>query len=345
MKKILFSLVALVAATNVFGQEPEPTKLRDANLKGNVLAVQYGKFEYKENFGEPTAGDVRELNSTFYDEKGRSILYRTLSYGYDRTYAHSYLFEYADEGNNVKVSRPSLQTVNTRDVYTAYEQALLAANGAFEELMRTTPNKDNHNNTCFPYLLSEYTYDNAQVQILYDLKYSRDNKLKAKVVAKPIGGGMYEFTIYKENGEVGEKSKRTFKNGMLVKMEKERMGLIHYRGDIPSPEAGTYTYDTKGNLTHILLANNEERKYDFNEKGDIIKESKKVYKTWSNTFFYENYKYDEQGNWISRTVGSDAGKPQFIEKRVITYCSGADELKEKAAQVQATAGQAIKVEQ
>ena len=46
--------------------------------------------------------------------------------------------------------------------------------------------------------------------------------------------------------------------------------------------------------------------------------------------FYENYVYDDHGNWISRTKGYDAGKPTIIEKRVIVYADSKEDLAQKA---------------
>lgn len=40
--------VGLAMSANAFCQSVEPTTLKDDNLKGNVLAVKFGTYEYKE---------------------------------------------------------------------------------------------------------------------------------------------------------------------------------------------------------------------------------------------------------------------------------------------------------
>lgn len=86
--------VGLAMSANAFCQSVEPTTLKDDNLKGNVLAVKLGTYEYKENFGEPVAGNVKGSPvETFYDEQGRSVLRRTLCNGGSAASAYSYFFQ------------------------------------------------------------------------------------------------------------------------------------------------------------------------------------------------------------------------------------------------------------
>ena len=128
--------------------------------------------------------------------------------------------------------------------------------------------------------------------------------------------------------------------------------MTNDRPKLAAPEAGNYKYDSKNHLISFVTQSAKERdkeetKYYHNEKGDIVKITKTMYlnKLERPIAFYENYKYDEQGNWIYRTYGTNAGEPAFIEKRVITYCNHADQLKEKALLLQTTAGKAINNEQ
>lgn len=48
LKKTIMGFVGLAMSANAFCHSVEPTTLKDDNLKGNVLAVKFGTYEYKE---------------------------------------------------------------------------------------------------------------------------------------------------------------------------------------------------------------------------------------------------------------------------------------------------------
>ena len=76
-------------------------------------------------------------------------------------------------------------------------------------------------------------------------------------------------------------------------------------------------------ITNLIYINS-------NDKGDVTKMSKKPFKTWVDGYCYENYVYDDHGNWISRTRGTHPGEPNVIEKRVIVYTDSKEDLAQKA---------------
>ena len=352
MKKIMFYLVAQFIASNVFSQEPVPTKLSDSNLQGNVFSVVYGKYQFKENFGEPTTGKVEQVKATFYDEQGRSILVRDVQRSTSHLFANSYLFTYEKNGEIEKVKVVGIGATNNSSDLNNYLPTFVSNEASFEQLMKNLPKQFSG---CQPTNWSEFVFDKLGVIIQYDLHRNKwsNGKLIEKQVAKPIGNGSYNFVIYKESGDAVSKTTRTFNQGLLTKVEDENKGrLTNYRPKLAAPEAGNYKYDSKNHLISFVTQSAKERdkeetKYYHNEKGDIVKITKTMYlnKLERPIAFYENYKYDEQGNWIYRTYGTNAGEPAFIEKRVITYCNHADQLKEKALLLQTTAGKAINNEQ
>ena len=352
MKKILFCFVVILVSSNVLSQEPVPTKLSDANLKGNVLSVVYGKYQFKENFGEPTTGKVEQVKATYYNEKGWSVLIRDIQISTSYLLANSYLVTYEKDGEFQKVKVVGIGATNNPSDLNNYLPTFGSNESSFEQLMKSIPKQFSG---CQPTNWSEFVLDKFGVIIQYDLHRNKwsNGKLIEKLVAKPVENGSYNFVIYKESGDAVSKTKRTFYQGLLTKVEDANKGrLTNYRPKFATPEAGIYKYDPKNNLVSFVTQsanerNKEETKYYYNDKGDIVKVTKTMYfnKLERPVSFYENYKYDDQGNWIYRTYGTNVGEPLFIEKRVITYCSSVDELKEKALQLQANAGQTINNEQ
>ena len=146
--------------------------MRDANLKGNVLAVQYGKYEYKENFGEPTAGGMYEMNATFYDELGRSILYRSVVVSSGDVFPKSFLFEYEDDGGNLKVIRRSVSTTNKSNEVGKYQQVILSADGHFEKLMQTLQGSYGRD-AFYPQNSAEFVFDKNQVMTSHTIKANK----------------------------------------------------------------------------------------------------------------------------------------------------------------------------
>lgn len=72
-KNVLLTAAAALMSIAASAQIPaEPKRLADDNLTGNVLAVKYGKYQYLENFGEPTTGKIEDENVRFYDVKAQS---------------------------------------------------------------------------------------------------------------------------------------------------------------------------------------------------------------------------------------------------------------------------------
>ncbi len=310
------------------------TKLSDDNLKGNVLAVAYTASEYKENFGEPTEGQVWERMTTFYDEAGTSFLSRKND---GSSAGESYLFSKEAVENGVKVTSIGVKSSFTGEDVNLMNAAMSKPDWSFEQMLQGS----NWRYECENY---EAVYDKNGVRIKLDLKdTSKEKKIKSRELGKQTGNNVYEFVIYNARGESVETSTRTYSNGRLIKKSSPQDRFSRVNADIQSPMSGTYTYNQAGRPVNFKKFNNqEEEKYVYNAKGDLLNTSTKKYSGWDDGNFYENYKYDEQGNWIYRTWAREKGKPFRIEKRVIVYCSTKEELKEKAAEISQKAGDIIR---
>ena len=355
MKKYLFlTLTASMLCLASVAQIPaEPKRLTDDNLSGNVLAIKYGKYQYRENFGEPTTGRTETENVRFYDEQGRTTLYRSALTQGSYLLVESYVLDYSIEGDVTKVTSVGLGTNNDANNYSAYAAVYLNPDASFENLMKTL--KANFGG-CNPTDHSALTFDANGVTTLYDIYMNKwsNNKLKSRQKGTPTGtSGVYDFVSYKESGEISEKSVRTFSKGRLTKMEKPNIGGLGWKSAIPSIEPGTYVYDAKGRLTTYTnqykeMRDKKVRKYYLNEHGDVTKitESTEVPKHMEReTWVYWGYQYDNQGNWTYRIVGTDKNSPKYIEKREIVYGTSLEDIKTKNEHLLQSAGNLIKAEQ
>ena len=339
MKKIIvLSFVALCVAATSFAdnwKEREPHTLRDDNLKGNVLAVKCCTYGYRLKFGEPTLGRMFEIESTAYDEKGRSILYRyVLNYdGY--LYPYSFYFEYED-GENVKVTRPALSACHPNQHFEKYEQSILSQGALFEHNMMTLLGS-NDRTTWHKEPSAEFIYDKNRVMTSYTI--FDGSEIEQKMKGTPTGtGGEYNFAIYYRDGSKGAECQRTYRDGLLVK---EVHKFIRSTKKIKFGEEGTFTYDQNGHLILKLVHDQGEKevKYELNSQGDRLKTfSRKKYmgkwQNWVEQGHYDNYEYDDHGNWIVRAYWKNSEEPSYLEKREIIYCESTDELKEKASALQ-----------
>lgn len=340
MKKILLSLVASCIVATSFAdnwKEHKPTTLRDDNLKGNVLGVKCCTYSYRLKFGEPTLGRMFEMESTFYDEKGRSILHRYILDDSGYLYPYSFYFEYED-GENVKVTRPAFSACHANTHVEKYEKSILSPDASFEHIMktllgiyeRTTWNTEPS---------AEFIFDKNRVMTSYTI--FDGSEIEQKMKGTPTGtGGEYNFAIYYRDGSKGAESQRTYRNGQLVK---EAHKFIRSTKKIKFGEEGTFTYDQNGHLILKLVHNQGERevKYERNTQGDVVKifsrrMSMGKWQNWVEQGHYDNYQYDEHGNWIVRAYWKTPEEPSYLEKREIIYSESTDELKEKASALQRT---------
>ncbi len=358
MKKLFLVLFAMLATTNVFagyGWQAEFTNVKNENLKGNVIAVVYSKWRYEENFGEPKPGKMERMNVTFYDEKGNSILHRELYFDSYYTDVQSTLFDYSEDASGITVHRPQITVRGEKNEYMDFFPSLASLDATYENTMVS-------NTRCTNYLTIDYKYDSNQVLTTYTMLDS-NNKIVAKLVAKPSANGNYDYTIYKASGEAVEKGVRTYKNGKLIKVDKPERGFRH-SNDIESFKMGNYSYDEKGRIIKYtqLSDNNQDGglppfdmqglKYVYNQQGDVSQWIKgrwgwgkdKGKMLWdSPKTVYTDYKYDNNNNWITRVDVIDNQK--YIETREIIYCSSKEELQQKAAALRQSAGQLIKSKQ
>lgn len=357
MKKLFVTMIAFMATTSVFagyGWQAEFTNVQNDNLKGNVIAVLYSKYEYKENFGEPVPGKLERMYATFYDENGRSFLNRDLfSDGSYYTQAMSTLFDYTSDASGITVHRPQITCRTDGKDFNNYRPMIMALDNSYEQRMVS-------NDKCSDYLTIDYKYDNNLVLTTYTM--FSNGKIVAKLVAKPTANGAYEYTIYKASGDATEKGIRTYKNGKLVKVEKPDKMKMHSI-DMESFPMGTYSYTADGKLQQYSqiteintdgwgTGNTPGRKFVFNQQGDEIqwidgrwgwgKDKGKM--LWGDPrVVYTDYKYDNKGNWISRVDTQSSRK--YIEVREIIYCNSKEELQQKAAALRQSAGELVKSKQ
>lgn len=353
-KNVFFTLaIALMSVTAVAQIPAEPKHLADDNLSGNVLAVKYGKYQYLENFGEPTTGRTETENVRFYDELGRSIFYRRALKEGSYLLVESYMIDYVVENDVTKVTSVGMATNNDVDNYSAYAAVYLKPDASFENLMKTL--KANFSG-CNPTDHSALTIDANGVTTLYDIYYNKwsNHKLKSRQKGNPTGTpGVYDFVSYKESGEISEKTVRSFSKGRVTKVEKPNLGGLGWKNAIPSIEPGTYVYDAKGRLTTFTnqykeVRDKKVRKYYLNEHGDVMKitETTEIPKHMEReTWLYWGYQYDAQGNWIYRIIGTDKDSPKYIEKREIVYGSSSEDIRSQNERLLQSAGNLIKAEQ
>jgi hypothetical protein len=352
MRKITAIVAALMVSMAVWSEDiPSPTTAKKANLKGNVLACMHGKYDYKENFGEPTTGRCQFVNTTFYNEKGQSVLLRKLIPDGSNVYTYSFYFEYSESDTDTKVTSAGLQVTNNSDYLSKYLAIANQANGQFEASMSSFPNLYGG---CNPTDHSEFTYDKGNIMTVWSLFYNKysNNKIKAKYVAKATDNNTYNCTIYKENGDAAERSTRTYTNGLLVKKIVDNPAQIGFKPVIPTAKNGTYKYDANGHVVsyaeqHKDGSNFKTTKWYYNDKGDLTKitETSSYNNLEREAWIYTDYKYDEHGNWVYRCVGTDPTRLKYIETRQIVYCGSSDEVKNNIATLIGSAGQTIKTAQ
>ena len=329
MKKVIFTLAAPLVSLAAFCQEP--TTLKEQNLKGKVFCVTYSKYEYKENFGEPQEGKLEEFQATFYDDQGRSILIRKKEGGhYGEIWPYSYPMSYSKEGDNTKVK-----------IFYVGSDKTMPAESFLENWKDTNMALENkYVEGRWPQECSEITYDANGVIIKWD-KYSKlsassKQELTARRIATKGANNTYECKIYASDGGVGKQFTETYVNGKLTSLVEQR-SMMHNL-PIKSSEPGKYEYNKDGQLVKFSESKKSlplEYIYNRNEHGDItIINSGQIGKgeKYRNvTQKYDNYKYDNQGNWIYRTIEFNNQVPQFIEKREIIYCNSVEDIKEKGA--------------
>lgn len=335
MKRLLWSIAALLVAVNVFAQndveiarsmELMPTTLKQLNVKGNIYAYLYAKFEYKDYFGELQEGDRLKTEMFFFDKEGRLYLHRRMAEENRNIRLEAISYEYDDNGST-KINKTHYTTMayhQKHDFNECYEK-LCTFDRSFEELMESA---DERLSNLYG---GEYILDENGVMISHTVISPAHSKILAKEIGKPTGTpGVFDFVLYDEYSKVHDKSQRTFKNGLLVKVEREYKVARSSR--ITTPDNGTYAYNKDGRL--ILKTSpdgNHEIKYEYNNHGDFVRSWSRTkdfansrdttgkWREWiANSEHYDDYKYDDQGNWIYRTYW-DKDSPKFIEKRAFVY--------------------------
>ena len=332
MKKLVMAIAAVSITTAAFSQNP--TTVKDENLKGNVLSVTYSKYEYKENFGEPTEGKLLEQKAIFFDDQGRSVVTRTMTpVGSSNAWATSYVMAYSKDGANTKIDIAILnngKAMPNSSVLPVFSQASKAL-------------ENQYSSDAWPKKRAEIISDANGVITKWDvfekIAQQEKEKLIGRRIATSAGNGVYGCKIYNKQGESVWDYKETYKGGLLTFLDNPRWfsGISSGKMEVNPKEAGNYEYDKNGRVikyTQQKKNYGEEYFYNRNEHGDLVKVIRgqigKDERYQNVDEIYDNYKYDSRGNWIFRTYAYKSTAPKFIEKREIQYCSSASELKSKS---------------
>ena len=334
MKKVCIALAAVSLISTAAFSQVEPTTVKNEHLKGNVLSVAYTKYDYMENFGEPTEGKIQEQSAIIFDEQGRSVLIRKKK-GY---LPLSFVLSYSQDGADTKINIAKLS--GDRMDENSFAQLASDPSGALEGAY-------NQNN--WPQIRGEITSDASGVIVKYDIFEKKaqtvNEALICRRIAKRSGNGLYACKIYNVRGETEFDFKETYKDGVLTFLDNPSEFMHISSGDIKlrPRHAGTYEYNTTGLVTKYVQQNKNmpmEYLYSYNDEGDLTKvtcgQAGKGEKYQNLEEEYDNYRYDDHGNWIYRTVAYEQGKPKYIEKRQITYCSSPDEIKQKLSGLNVT---------
>ena len=326
MKKLLLFLLAISFANVSFGQKP--TTLKENNLKGNVLLMSYGRFDYEENFGEPKPGRMEEMYSYVFNGDGYSVLQRIEK---NNMFAISYLQKYELSDGDMKIVSVGISSSIPKEKLDVFDKALTKIDNSYESEIKAIMNGN-----LFATDRYEYTYDSNKVLVRQDIfgTLNYEGRIEGREIGKHTGNGTYDFTIYQKSGDSMEKTIRTYVNGLLTIKKLNQPYATGIGGSIEPDKNGTYKYDKNGHLISFIKephSRQEETKYVYNDKGDILKIIEISYNgNQSVSRFYENYQYDSHGNWISRTYGIKAGIPNHIEKRVIIYGTDQNDVNSQA---------------
>ncbi len=323
MKRITLTLAAVLTTCIAFCQEPTTTKKE--NLKGNVFAVRSSSYVYSENFGNPKEGKLRFMDVTLFDSHGRAVLYH---YDTDR-YGSAYgLVNYTIDGEN-----------------TVANITMLSPKQRIEELNSII---ELNNYLVEKYFVKREIVFNNNIVVRHDVlkknyptsKYELDHRKTART----LGNGVFECKLYNNSGQSFLDFKETYNsNGQLIDLDNEREfnRVSSYDKEIMIPHAGKYQYNNKGQLilyTQQKKSGPEKTEYVYNDHGDLSQINTLVFHYGKKEYvknkglIYDNYKYDNNGNWIYRLV-SNGEKYLYIEKRQIDYCNTTEEIESKVKEL------------
>ncbi|WP_297332986.1 hypothetical protein [Flavobacterium sp.] len=209
-----------------------------------------------------------------------------------------------------------------------YEKGLLAEKTSYNQvdnpIDRVTYEYDKKGNLLVEnlYLGTEY------IQIKNAYQYDNKNRKKAEKRYDKDGNVLYT-TRYEYDGDKLSLKEVTNKDGEVEYSEKsvyDKKGNLltktSYDNFDKSETEELYTYDDKGNkLTFAVIKNGEpalKMSYNYDEKGSLSETI--ITDGAGNPIDSRKYvfKYDEKGNWTEKIIFINE-KPQFIEKREITY--------------------------
>ncbi len=302
MRKIIFTIWALIFAVSCTANAQRKTDREKENLKGDVKLFRQTACKAIEKFGKIQKGNQNNIimgsnYSIMYNRKGQ-ILEKDNTDTYN--VANNLLKEkYKYDKKGTLISKQNIYVnvavmlYSPRDAikYTGNEIYEYDRKGNLRETKKYTSKKElsqrvTYKNDKKGRIVEEYTYNSSgSLERKYTYKYDRR-------------GNKIEENGYNPNGSLEWKT--TFKydsKGNQIKIE-------NYSSDGSLDNSYTFKHNSKG-----------ERIENNSYNSDGILNVKYTYK----------YKYDEYGNWVEKVTYKN-NKPYSIEEREYEYYKGSKEI-------------------
>lgn len=285
-----------------------------AGLRGKVKSVQIGdeKIEYNTD-GKMTSVRVENVDNSFlnasdysYDGEGRLVMVKS---SYITSYYSSYdtiTYKYGSHGKYVPASSfhfnegglmKNLIRVESRgDQYDAYASDLVFDGNKMNMIMFDIDDSESEPDTI------TFTYNGLYPSATRSEYYYDD------------GGSWGEFmeATYQENGMFDTYAEGFFGTGASA--YEDRREFVYRKG-------GTFMLmDVYNQVRTETIGDGytEKTTYTYNEKEDIVSSVS----TFGYNSEYSDYVYDDQNNWVSRTLktwSSYDTTQVYLESRIITY--------------------------
>lgn len=345
MKKYLLSFaMALCSSTCMFGESiiyqlrnVDPTEIltvRQQKLKGIVLSVRHCVYEYRENFGDPAPGRMEKCVTIYYNERGYPELIQNNLGGY----THNYINKYVIEGGAMKVTsmgrldsheRTFLGNIMTSHTYFQGNKIRAKLVGKQNADKTWTFKKYNALGDLVEGNTRTYN-SNGQLLRLESPKAKR--VMPAEILIPTPMEGIYK---YDASGRLTNFQKIIKTSTLMVPhWDKSRNREVYKEVDTGSrlkEEKYKYVYNAQGDLVSYVVTVVTGDQEPPNRGDRPIPNHTSVEKH----SLYENYKYDDHGNWIYRVYVGNGELSRQIETREIIYCNSTDEVKSRLVEEKA----------
>lgn len=314
-----------VTSNEIINQDLEPGQTKFENPSEHDTEMQFSEdgmliMEKKNNLQggpfEQTKYNGREL-------KAEQIQFVNNEPGIKTT------FDYDETGkNNTQIARrnPDNSQIDRKEM--KYEKGLLMEKISYNQvdnpIDKVTYIYDDHGNlkgenlylgTEYIQIKNSYEYNNKNQKIA-ERRYDKDENVIYTVNYQYSGDKMTFREVKNKNGEIEFSEKLNYDgDGNLLKK-------VSYDGYEKSETEVSNTYDAKGNkLTYSVTKDGQltmSVHYTYDDKNNLVETA--IQDGAGNPIDNRKYEYtfDDKGNWIKKIVFIN-GKPQFIEKREISY--------------------------